>query len=261
MPKDAQVGKIRHIGIRRDGYLSTEIPNEPKIGLTQLIGKRPKIGVVGGRTPANHPNFRLFLDELRKSYKIKRTCILNNRRLNLAVNERICFVCLGNIVRSPLAKNLFLRLAQESGKADGYEVDSAGTSGWHIGEPPDERMLRTAARHGWKYDGRARQFKIQDFERFDLIIVMDKANLFDLNRLGPSEYEMKKIHLMREFDPDGTPNLAVPDPYDAGMDSFEEVYRIIERSCRGWLQHLDVAQKNDHPAQKLERDQENPNGA
>jgi protein-tyrosine phosphatase len=175
--------------------------------------------------------------------KITGSCILKNRRLILALIERICFVCLGNIVRSPLAKNLFLRLAQELGNADVYKVDSAGTSGWHIGEPPDERMLRIAARHGWKYDGRARQFKPQDFEHFDLIIVMDQANLFDLTRLGRNEQDRKKIHLMREFDPDGGPSLAVPDPYDAGLDSFEEVYQIIERSCRGWLQHLDEVQK------------------
>ena len=179
----------------------------------------------------------------------------------MAVNKRICFVCLGNIVRSPLAKNLFMRLAQESGKVDYYEVDSAGTSGWHIGEPPDERMLRIAARHGWKYDGRARQFKTKDFDRFDLIIVMDQENLLDLTRLGCNESESKKIHLMREFDPEGGPKQAVPDPYDAGLNSFEEVYQIIERSCRGWLQHLDEGRKNDRPIPKLERGQENPDGA
>jgi len=193
--------------------------------------------------------------------KIKLTYILNNRRLNLAVNKRICFVCLGNIVRSPLAKNLFMRLAQESGKVDYYEVDSAGTSGWHIGEPPDERMLRIAARHGWKYDGRARQFKTKDFDRFDLIIVMDQENLLDLTRLGCNESESKKIHLMREFDPIGGPRMSVPDPYYDGLDSFEEVYKIIERSCRGWLQHLDEGQNDGRPVRRQGRDQENLYGA
>jgi len=76
----------------------------------------------------------------------------------LAEATRICFVCLGNIVRSPLAENLFLHLAEDAGVDHKYEVDSAGTSGYHIGESPDPRMRRVAARHGLEYDGRARKF-------------------------------------------------------------------------------------------------------
>jgi protein-tyrosine phosphatase len=181
----------------------------------------------------------------------------NDRSLNVAVIKRICFVCMGNIVRSPLAKNLFLRLAHEEGNSEGYEVDSAGIADWHIGDPPDERMQRIAAGHGWKYDGRGLQFKSQDFDRFDLIIAMDQANLLELIRLGRNERERDKIHLMREFDPKGGPRLSVPDPYYDGLDSFEEVYEIIERSCRGWLQHLDEEQNDGRPVPRQERDQEN----
>ena len=152
---------------------------------------------------------------------------------------RICFVCLGNIVRSPLAENMFLRLAEEAGVAHKYEVDSAGTSGYHIGEPPDPRMRRIAARYGLNYDGSARQFIRQDFDRFDWIIAMSPTNREDLIRLGRDLDHQNKIHLLREFDPHGGPDAPVPDPYYGGIQGFEEVYTIVERSCQGLLRELE----------------------
>ena len=82
----------------------------------------------------------------------------------MAPVTRICFVCLGNIVRSPLAENLFLHIAAEESDVQRYYVDSAGTGAWHIGESPDSRMRRVAARHGLIYDGKARQFRKKDFD-------------------------------------------------------------------------------------------------
>lgn len=152
---------------------------------------------------------------------------------------RICFVCLGNIVRSPLAENLFLYFAEKAGVAEKHIVDSAGTGAWHIGEPPDLRMRRVAARHGLDYEGRARQFKPTDFDRFDLIVAMDMENRADLVRLARSPEHREKIHLMREFDTFGGPRVSVPDPYYEGIDGFEEVFQIIERSCRGLLTTLE----------------------
>ncbi len=153
--------------------------------------------------------------------------------------KRILFVCLGNIVRSPLAENMFRSLAQQAGVGHKYEVDSAGTGAWHVGEPPDPRMVRVAARHGLRYGGRARQFARQDFERFDLIVPMDADNrAFLLSKARTAEQEAK-IHMLREFDPQGGPRSPVPDPYYGGQDGFEEVYRIVERSCRGLLEHLE----------------------
>jgi protein-tyrosine phosphatase len=152
---------------------------------------------------------------------------------------RICFVCLGNIVRSPLAENLFLHLAEEQGIAQKYEVDSAGTSAWHVGESPDGRMRRVAAQHGLHYDGRARQFKRSDFERFDLIVAMDRENLEDLIALAPRSGDREKIRLLREFDPQGGQLAAVPDPYYGGIDGFIETFRVIERSCQGLLNALE----------------------
>ncbi len=155
---------------------------------------------------------------------------------------RICFVCLGNIVRSPLAENMFRHLAEQANVGDKYEVDSAGTSGWHEGEQPDRRMRRVAAGHGFKYDGRGRQFKLRDFDKFDLVIAMDSDNRTNLSRLARSEEERAKIHLMREFDPQGSPTAPVPDPYYGGIDGFEEVFQIVKRSCQGLLDALESGQ-------------------
>ena len=155
---------------------------------------------------------------------------------------RICFVCLGNIVRSPLGENMFKYLAQQAGVADRYEVDSAGTGSWHVGDSPDPRMRRVAAQHGLKYDGRARKFTQNDFDKFDLIIAMDTENRTNLRRLGRSTQDTAKIHLMREFDPQPDPNPSVPDPYYGGIDGFEKVYKIIERSCQGLLDALESGQ-------------------
>jgi protein-tyrosine phosphatase len=155
---------------------------------------------------------------------------------------RICFVCLGNIVRSPLGENMFKHLAQQAGAADRYEVDSAGTGSWHVGESPDRRMRRVAAQHSLKYDGRARQFHRNDFEKFDLIIAMDTENLANLHRLAGSEQDSAKIHLMREFDSQSGPDASVPDPYYGGIDGFEKVYVIVERSCQGLLDALENGQ-------------------
>ena len=155
---------------------------------------------------------------------------------------RICFVCQGNIIRSPLAKNLFIHIARQAGTGDRFTVDSAGTSGWHVGEPPDPRMLRVAARHGIEYDGRARQFQRKDFERFDLIVVMDTENRLDLLALAGSPQQVAKVHLLREYDPLGGPNVSVPDPYYGRVDGFEEVYQSIERAVKGLLEALEVEQ-------------------
>ncbi len=152
---------------------------------------------------------------------------------------QLCFVCLGNIVRSPLAENLFRQLADQAGLESKYQVESAGTGDWHVGDPPDSRMRRVAARHGLVYNGRARQFRREDFERFDWIIPMDRENLDHLRRIARSPDDRAKLHPLRTFDPQGNPRLAVPDPYYGGIDGFEEVYQIIERSCKGLLEALE----------------------
>jgi protein-tyrosine phosphatase len=160
----------------------------------------------------------------------------------LAPVDRLCFVCLGNIVRSPLAEKLFIHLANQAGAGHKYQVDSAGTSSWHIGEAPDSRMRRVAARHGVAYNGRARQFQLRDFDRFDLILAMDQHNYAELVRMTGSEEQRNKIHLLREFDPEAGPGAVVPDPYYGGIDGFENTYQVIERSCQGLLQVLEAGE-------------------
>lgn len=157
--------------------------------------------------------------------------------------QRICFVCLGNIVRSPLAENLFKRFADEAGLDHRYEVDSAGISNWHVGERPDPRMRRVASEKGYEYDGRARQFKSEDLNYFDLIIAMDEQNAEDLEGMAGNRDHVAKIRLMREFDPLAFGETDVPDPYYSGIDGFEHVYEIIERSVRGLLERLENSQK------------------
>ncbi|MGD8822406.1 MAG: low molecular weight protein-tyrosine-phosphatase [Anaerolineales bacterium] len=153
--------------------------------------------------------------------------------------KRILFVCLGNIVRSPLAENLFRYLARQKGLDSSYEVDSAGTSAYHVGEPPDVRMRRTAAGFGLDYDGTARQFQTRDFDRFDLIVAMDLNNRDNLLTMARNQDDQIKIRLMREFDPESAPEAEVPDPYYGGLDGFEKTYAILERSVRGLLEAIE----------------------
>lgn len=161
---------------------------------------------------------------------------------------KLCFVCLGNIVRSPLAEAIFYQQAVQAGVVDQFEADSAGTGDWHIGEAPDGRMRRVAARHGLIYDHRARQIKPQDLDRFDWILAMDRDNRDDLLGLARTPEQRNKIRLLREFDPQGGVQASVPDPYYGGLDGFEEVYLMLERSVEGLLASL----TNQQAARKAE---------
>ena len=151
---------------------------------------------------------------------------------------RILFVCLGNIVRSPLAENIFRHLANEAGLGQKYDVDSAGTAAYHIGDSPDSRMRQVAAARGLDYDGSGRQVSAQDFYDFDLLIPMDTSNYADLIALATKPEQREKIHLMRDFDPQSGDDPSVPDPYYGGIDGFEKVYDIVERSTQNLLQRL-----------------------
>lgn len=146
---------------------------------------------------------------------------------------------MGNIIRSPLAENLFLYLADLQGVAHRYQVDSAGISGWHEGEPPDRRMRRVAAARGLEYSGRARQFQYADLDSFDLILAMDVENHEDLLALVRVPEQRAKIHLLRKYDPQSGGELSIPDPYYEGIDGFERTYDIVERSCKGLLDFLE----------------------
>jgi protein-tyrosine phosphatase len=100
-------------------------------------------------------------------------------------------------------------------------------------------MRRVAASHGLKYSGRARQFNHQDFDKFDVVIAMDTSNRNNLTRMTSDPAQIAKVHLMRDFDPQAGENASVPDPYYGGIDGFEDVYWLVERSCQGLLDALE----------------------
>lgn len=152
---------------------------------------------------------------------------------------KICFVCQGNIIRSPLAENMFRFLVEERGLAEKYHLDSAGTSAYHTGESPDRRMRQVAAEHGFEYSGRARQFRREDLDEFDLILVMDGNNRRILQGMARDSSQASKIKMMREFDPEGGPDRDVPDPYYGGLEGFEVTFQIVKRSCEGLLEALE----------------------
>ena len=155
--------------------------------------------------------------------------------------RRLLFVCLGNIIRSPLAEQLFTDLARQAGVAENYSVDSAGTGDWHSGESPDPRMVETAAKHGLILGGTARQVRPQDLDNFDLMLAMDEDNRAGLLGMARTSAQRAKIRMLREFDPERGA-LEVPDPWYGGQDGFEQTYLIIERSVRGLLETLERGQ-------------------
>jgi protein-tyrosine phosphatase len=148
---------------------------------------------------------------------------------------RICFVCLGNICRSPTAEGIMAAKLESAGLASAVRIDSAGTGAWHRGEPPDERAVAEAARRGVILTSRARQVHAGDFEDFDLLLAMDRSNLRDLHRLAPDEEAAARVKLLREFDPAPSADLDVPDPYYGGPGGFEEVLDLVQAACAGLL--------------------------
>lgn len=152
---------------------------------------------------------------------------------------RILFVCLGNICRSPTAEGVMRHLVEEEGIVDSLELDSAGTGGWHVGDPPDARSREAARRRGIVVAGAARQVRRSDHTDFDLILAMDRANLRDL-RAGAPPDATAEIRLLREYDENsvGGGDLDVPDPYYGGPDGFDDVLDLVDAACRGLLDDL-----------------------
>lgn len=136
------------------------------------------------------------------------------------------------------------QLVTDAGLQESIELDSAGVGSWHVGEPPDLRATAAARARGIVLEGRARQVEVEDFERFDLIVAMDRSNQQALNRLAPDESAREKIHLMREFDPAnvGGEDLDVPDPYYEGSRGFETVLDLLQSACAGLLERVRAAE-------------------
>lgn len=150
----------------------------------------------------------------------------------------VLFVCLGNICRSPLAEAVFRQVVAEAGLESRFRIDSAGTSGYHDGDPPDRRTAEVASRRGVEVAGASRQVTRQDVSAFDYLVVMDGDNLRAVQRLVGSASADAEVRLLREFDADADESMDVPDPYFGGAVGFEVVHDLVERSARGLLQHL-----------------------
>jgi protein-tyrosine phosphatase len=152
---------------------------------------------------------------------------------------RICFVCLGNICRSPTAEAVMRHLVTGAGLEREILIESAGTGDWHIGEPRDRRSQAVGRARGTPLQGVAQQFTSVDFDRYDYVLAMDRANRKELLRLARDEADRAKVRLLRSFDPAlADADAEVPDPYYGGPSGFEEVFDICERACRGLLEHL-----------------------
>jgi protein-tyrosine phosphatase len=150
---------------------------------------------------------------------------------------RVLFVCLGNICRSPLAEGVFASLVEEAGVSAEFQIDSAGTGSWHVGERPDARAAMVAREHGIELHSRARQVTEQDLHDFDYVVAMDRDNLRSLERMAAASGAEAHIQLLRAHEPDPDSD-EVPDPYYGGVSGFETVYQIVRRSCEGLLAHL-----------------------
>ena len=149
----------------------------------------------------------------------------------------VLFVCLGNICRSPTAEGVFRHMVAQADLADRIAVDSAGTAGYHIGEPPDLRAQAAARRRGIDLSGlRGRQAIPDDFRRFHYVLAMDRDNHRDLCRLCPTGAD-DRLRLFLEFAPH--PTLQdVPDPFYGDADGFERVLDLIEGASRGLLDYI-----------------------
>ncbi|MBR8378935.1 low molecular weight phosphotyrosine protein phosphatase [Burkholderia cenocepacia] len=149
----------------------------------------------------------------------------------------ICFVCLGNICRSPTAEGVMRHQVDAAALADRIAIDSAGTGDWHVGEPPDTRAQAAARSRGYDLSAlRARQVSAADFEQFDLLLAMDEANLAELRHRCPPQHR-EKVRLLMEFAP-GATETEVADPYFGGAQGFEQVLDQVERACAGLLETL-----------------------
>jgi len=149
----------------------------------------------------------------------------------------ILMVCMGNICRSPTAEGVFRHLVRQAGLQDRIAIDSAGTHGYHVGSPPDERSQHHARVRGYDLSGlRARQVQDLDFGRFDLILAMDHENLALLEDECPPQH-LSRLRRLMEFAPPGLSDV-VADPYYGGKQGFETVLDHVEAACAGLLAHI-----------------------
>ena len=149
--------------------------------------------------------------------------------------QYVLFVCMGNICRSPAAEGVFRKLVADAGREAEFHIDSAGTHGYHVGHPPDSRMLAAARARGYLLDSRARRLEQADFERFGLIVAMDDDNFENISAAHPGV----GAQVVRMCDYRNQRNESeVPDPYYGGAAGFEQVLDILEDACSNLLRQV-----------------------
>lgn len=156
---------------------------------------------------------------------------------------KVLFVCMGNICRSPAAEIVFHAMVKKAGLANRFQIDSAGTIGYHEGNPPDARMIRTLERRNYPVFGTSRPIQADDLAVFDHILVMDQSNLKDVLALDPAGKYRTKIRLLTNFCQNKTADH-VPDPYYGGEKGFDQVVDLVEDACAGLL----ITLASDHPS-------------
>ena len=164
------------------------------------------------------------------------------------MKHSILFICLGNICRSAAAEGIMKHLVEKKHLEDSFFIDSAGTSGWHVGELPDRRMRSHGADHGYDFSSRSRQFEREDFDRFDHIVVMDNENYHDIMSLARNDDDKQKVSRMVDYTRHHPTMHSVPDPYYGGDRGFELVIELLEDGCEGLLEVLTGNQsyRNSH---------------
>ncbi|MEU2582599.1 low molecular weight protein-tyrosine-phosphatase [Streptomyces avermitilis] len=148
---------------------------------------------------------------------------------------RVCFVCTGNICRSPMAESVFRAQIAEAGLDGLVEVSSAGTDGWHEGDGADPRTVAVLEANGYESGHTARQFQASWFSHLDLVIALDSGHLKALRRLAAAPAHAEKVRLLRSYDPAADADPDVPDPYYGQMDGFEECLEMVEAASPGLL--------------------------
>ena len=151
----------------------------------------------------------------------------------------IVFVCTGNICRSPTAEAVFRHKVHAAGLDGAVRIDSAGTTAFHVGEPPDPRAADAAQRRGYSLDGQlARRVHPDDFDRFDLLVAMDRGHHKALLRMAPDDDARARVVMMSDFSRRPNALADVPDPYYGGGDGFERVLDMLEDAAEGLLDHV-----------------------